>query len=339
LSSVISKKIALLQKQGANIVIITDSNVKNHQSKFIKSVFGELPILTIRAGEKSKSTEILNRVYSFLIRNKVDRKSYIIALGGGVVGDLAGFAAATFLRGIRFIQIPTTLLAMVDSSVGGKTGINLVEGKNLVGAFHQPEAVYIGTNLLQTLPSREFNAGMAEILKSGLLGDLSLWKMLAQEAVTEDSPVLPKVIKKTFLLKAHIVTADEKEINGARALLNLGHTFGHAIENVSGYGKYLHGEAVAIGLGLAAELSLRLKYISPEDVFEIKKTILKYHLPIKLRTSLPIAKLNKAMTLDKKSEKGNMKFVLLQKIGAAFSKDEIPSKLISDIWKTAMPSY
>lgn len=338
LSIVISKKISSLQKQGSNLVVITDSNVKRKQAAFIEKTLKNIPLLAVKPGESSKSAATLEKIYTFLTRHKIDRQSYIIALGGGVVGDLAGFAAATFLRGIRFIQIPTTLLAMVDSSVGGKTGINLKEGKNLVGAFHQPAAVYISINTLETLPQREFNAGMAEVLKSGLLGDRVLWNLLTKETIVRTSPKFPLVIKKTFCLKAKLVAADEKEVLGERALLNLGHTFGHAIENCAGYGNYLHGEAVSIGIRLAAELSCELGYLSQKTVALIKETLSSYKLPICLKKSLPIAKLNRAMRLDKKSEKGNIGFVLIKKEGEAFLKNNIPATLISNIWKRAMPA-
>src|SRR6185295_4410937 len=194
---------------------------------------------------------------------KLDRGGVLFAVGGGVIGDLGGFAAAAWLRGIEYYQVPTTLLAMVDSSVGGKTGINLASGKNLVGAFHQPRAVFISTGLLSTLPPREFAAGMAEVIKYGLLGDAPLFAQLEEAPLTIANARLAAVVRQCCALKARIVEADERETakEGGRALLNLGHTFGHAIENVAGYGEYLHGEAVAIGLCAAARLSQKLGYI------------------------------------------------------------------------------
>src|SRR5690606_17551335 len=202
---------------------------------------------------------------------RLDRTSALMAVGGGVIGDLAGFAAASYLRGIEFLQVPTTLLAMVDSSVGGKTGITLKAGKTLVGAFHQPQAVFIGTDVLATLPPREFAAGMAEVIKYGLLGDAALLAELEREPLTVGDGRLAGVIRRCCEIKAGIVAADERETakDGGRALLNLGHTFGHAVEQVAGYGAYLHGEAVAVGLCAAARLSQKLGYIGDAEVARV----------------------------------------------------------------------
>src|SRR6185436_13759309 len=206
------------------------------------------------------------------------------AVGGGVVGDLAGFAAASYLRGVDYYQVPTSLLAMVDSSVGGKTGINLAAGKNLVGAFHQPRGVFVATDLLATLPTREFAAGCAEIIKVGLLGDAELFARLERAPLTLVSGDLADVIRRCCALKARVVEADEFETakDGGRALLNLGHTFGHAIEQVTGYGAYLHGEAVAIGLCAAVRLSQKLGYITAIDVGRVESTVAAHALPTRL---------------------------------------------------------
>jgi 3-dehydroquinate synthase len=243
----------------------------------------------------------------------------LYAAGGGVIGDLAGFAAAAFLRGIEFRQVPTTLLAMVDSSVGGKTGLNLKAGKNLVGAFHQPAAVYVATDLLATLPPREFAAGLAEVIKTGLLGDAALFARLEREPLTVRSPDLAAVVRICCALKARVVEADERETakEGGRALLNLGHTFGHAIEQVTGYGAYLHGEAVAIGLAAAARLSQKIGYIGPSEVARIEAVLAAHALPIRLRQPLPLDGLLAAMARDKKVRAGALRFVVLRRLGEA----------------------
>ncbi|WP_189516894.1 3-dehydroquinate synthase family protein, partial [Cerasicoccus arenae] len=248
-------------------------------------------------GETAKSMKLLGEIYEHLATNGIGRDGFLAAVGGGVTGDLGGFAAASYLRGIDFYQIPTTLLAMVDSSVGGKTGINISAGKNLVGAFWQPQAVYISTQYLQTLPAWEFSAGMAEVIKYGMLYDPALYDQLTQleKPLAWDHPALPDVIYRCCEIKAEIVKDDEKETaaTGGRALLNLGHTFAHAIENVAGYGTYLHGEAVAIGLVLAARLSEELTKagrpgfsITSEDVASVTDLIARYHLPTDLRSVL-----------------------------------------------------
>ena len=218
----------------------------------------------------------LARAWDFLAGNGLARDGAVFAIGGGVIGDLAGFAAASYQRGVDFYQIPTTLLAMVDSSVGGKTGINLAAGKNLVGSFHQPTAVWADTELLATLPAREFAAGMAEVIKHGLLADADLFGLLEQNApLAWDHPLLAPVIRRCVEIKASVVAGDERETSaqGGRALLNLGHTFGHAVEAVAGYGTYVHGEAVAIGLVMAARLSAELKHCTEAQAEAIAASI------------------------------------------------------------------
>jgi 3-dehydroquinate synthase len=251
------------------------------------------------------------------------------------VGDVGGFAAATWLRGIEFCQVPTTLLAMVDSSVGGKTGINLKAGKNLVGSFHQPRAVYIATDLLKTLPAREFAAGMAEVIKYGLLGDASLFAQLESQPLTVSSPQLATTIRRCCELKARIVESDERELarEGGRALLNLGHTFGHAIEQVAGYGTYLHGEAVAIGLCAAARLSQILGNVNAADVRRVDAVVAAHGLPTRLGQPLPLSELLAAMARDKKVRDGLPRFVVLKKIGEAETHDSVPAALAEDVFR------
>jgi 3-dehydroquinate synthase len=320
------------------VCVITDENVAKSQADFMLEVFEGAKQFVLPSGETTKSLEHLGSLYDFLCENEMDRKAVLFAFGGGVIGDLTGFAAASYLRGIDFYQVPTTLLAMVDSSVGGKTGINIKGGKNLVGAFYQPEAVFIDTDLLQTLPSREFSAGMAEAIKTGLLGDAKLYeKICGVERLDASHPDLRKVILSCCQLKAKVVEADEKELesSGGRALLNLGHTFGHAIEAVTGYGTYLHGEAVAIGLNLALELSIACDY-KVENLRESLPALLKkYELPLTLTKSIDLDALVKSMYHDKKARNGKLRFVLLKDLGNAITQDGISEDLVRKIWKIA----
>lgn len=303
------------------------------------AVLGErlsrLPRLALEPGEASKSLASLGRVLEFLAANRLDRKSVLWVVGGGVIGDLGGFAAASYLRGIRFVQVPTTLLAMVDSSVGGKTGINIAAGKNLVGAFHHPVAVYILPEFLATLPPREFAAGMAEVIKYGLLGDAGLFAQLEREPLGCQSAALPAVIRRCCEMKAAIVEADERETaaEGGRALLNLGHTFGHAIEKVAGFGTYLHGEAVAIGLVGASLLSARLGLVTAAEVERVRRVVAAHALPGRLRAPLPVEALSAAMQSDKKVRAGRLRFVVLDRIGAAETRADIDPTTVADVWR------
>jgi 3-dehydroquinate synthase len=296
----------------------------------IRELFGEAPVLVVEPGETAKSVAGIGRAWDFLAENKVDRGGAVFAVGGGVIGDLGGFAAASWLRGIDYYQVPTTLLAMVDSSVGGKTGINITAGKNLVGAFHQPRGVFISTRLLTTLPAREFAAGMAEVIKYGLLGDPALFAQLEATPLTVSSEALPAVIRRCCEIKARIVEADERELakEGGRALLNLGHTFGHAIENAAGYGEYLHGEAVAIGLCAAARLSQKLGYIGAGEVARVERAVTAHRLPVRLRAWLAYADLHAAMTRDKKVRAGGLRFVVLKKLGEAATQADVAAELV-----------
>ncbi len=304
---------------GRKVAVVTDRNLARSQRDALYAMFGEQPMLVLEPGEETKSLTELGRVLDFLAEHRIDRGGALFAAGGGVIGDLAGFAAASYLRGIAFYQVPTTLLSMVDSSVGGKTGINLKAGKNLVGAFHQPKGVFIDTGLLATLPPREFAAGMAEVIKTGLLGDAALFAQLEAKTLTFESAELGAVVRRCCALKAGVVEADEHETakEGGRALLNLGHTFGHAIEQVTGYGHYLHGEAVAIGLAAAARLSQKLGYIDAVLVARIEAVLVAHALPVVLREPLPLAPLMAAMARDKKVRAGALRFVVLKSAGVA----------------------
>jgi 3-dehydroquinate synthase len=314
---------------GRKVAVLTDQNFARTQAGALNAMFGDVAVLAVEPGEGSKSLAGLGRVLDFLGEQKLDRGGALFAVGGGVIGDLGGFAAASWLRGVDFFQVPTTLLAMVDSSVGGKTGINLAAGKNLAGAFHQPRAVFVSTALLGTLPPREFAAGLAEVIKYGLLGDATLFAQLEKTPLTVASADLAGVIRRCCAAKARIVEADEFEMakDGGRALLNLGHTFGHAIENAAGYGGYLHGEAVAIGLCAAARLSVELKFISASDEARIANVVAAHDLPVRLRAPLPLATLMAAMARDKKVRAGLPRFVVLKKIGEAATQDGVTPAL------------
>ncbi len=329
LSVEVRAKVAELSAAGRKVAVVTDQTVATLQAAAMSAMFGEMPVLALAPGEGTKSLAELGRVLDFLAAHRMDRTSVLFAVGGGVIGDLGGFAAAAYLRGIDFVQIPTTLLAMVDSSVGGKTGINLSAGKNLVGAFHQPRGVFVATGLLATLPPREFAAGMAEVIKYGLLGDEALLAQLERAPLKMNSPELAAIVRRCCELKAAIVEADERELaqEGGRALLNLGHTFGHAIEQVTGYGAYLHGEAVAIGLCAAARLSEKLGAIGAADVARVDAVVLAHGLPTRLRAPLAIGELAAAMARDKKVRAGGLRFVVLKTLGAAATQGGIDPSL------------
>lgn len=276
-----------------------------------------IPII-LPDGEAYKNSDTLNLIYDALLQNRCERSTTLIALGGGVIGDLTGYAAATFLRGVPFIQIPTTLLSQVDSSVGGKTGINHPLGKNMIGAFYQPQVVLADIDTLQTLPPREFSAGVAEVIKYGLIRDAQFFDWLERhmaQLMQLDEAVLSEAIYRSCQNKADVVAKDEHE-QGERALLNLGHTFGHAIENAMGYGVWLHGEAVAAGTMMAADLSQRMDWLNADEVARIKNSLLAANLPLD-PPKLGAAKYLDLMGLDKKVENGKIRLVLQQGIGRA----------------------
>ena len=279
-------------------------------------------------GEKYKNAGTLNQIYDALLSNRCERGTPLIALGGGVVGDMAGYAAATYLRGVPFIQIPTTLLAQVDSSVGGKTGINHPLGKNMIGAFYQPLVVLADVATLDTLPDRELRAGIAEIIKYGLIRDLPFFEWLEQnidKLLARDADALQYAIARSCENKAEVVAADERE-RGERALLNLGHTFGHAIENGMGYGVWLHGEGVAAGTIMAADLSQRMGWLAEADVARISSLFERAGLPV-AAADLGADRYLELMGLDKKVQGGRIRFVLLKAIGQAVVSEAPPELL------------
>lgn len=282
-------------------------------------------------GEAYKNSETLNLIYDALLQNRCERSTTLIALGGGVIGDLTGYAAATYLRGVPFIQIPTTLLSQVDSSVGGKTGINHPLGKNMIGAFYQPQLVLADIDTLQTLPSREFSAGMAEVIKYGLIRDPDFFdwlEMHIDQLMALDESSITEAIYRSCQNKADVVARDEHE-TGERALLNLGHTFGHAIENAMGYGVWLHGEAVAAGTMMAADLSERMGWLKPEDVKRIYALLTAANLPLEA-PKLGVEKYLDLMQLDKKVADGKIRLVLQQGIGKSVITSDYDEKKLKE---------
>ncbi|MER2603720.1 MAG: 3-dehydroquinate synthase [Candidatus Competibacter phosphatis] len=276
-------------------------------------------------GEQYKTLAVLDEVFTALLRHRFDRNCTIVALGGGVVGDMAGFAAACYQRGVHFIQIPTTLLAQVDSSVGGKTGVNHPLGKNMIGAFYQPRCVLADTDTLATLPDRELSAGLAEVIKYGLIRDLPFLEWLEahlEALLAREAGALSEAIERSCRNKAEIVAADEREA-GERALLNLGHTFGHAIETGVGYGVWLHGEAVAAGMALAADLSARLGWLSGEQVGRILALLERACLPLAPPPDLTADDFLRLMAVDKKVQDGRLRLILLRGLGQGIIADDV----------------
>ena len=317
---------------GTRVAIISDETVAPlYLNTVYRALAGFKPIsIVLPDGENHKNLETLNRIFTGLLEARCDRKTTLIALGGGVVGDMAGFAAACYQRGVPFIQIPTTLLAQVDSSVGGKTGVNHALGKNMIGAFHQPRCVIIDTNTLNTLPDKEMSAGVAEVIKYGLIRDQQFFAWLEQNMaalLTRDPKVLSYAVERSCSNKAEVVAADETEA-GVRALLNLGHTFGHAIETGTGYA-WLHGAAVAVGVVMAADLSHRLGWLPPEDLRRIETLIQRIGLPTR-PPALSSAHFLELMAVDKKARDGKLRLVLLQAIGRAVISDEFSPALLKE---------
>lgn len=290
-------------------------------------------------GEKYKNTETLNAIYDALIEARCERNTTLIALGGGVVGDLTGYAAATFLRGVPFIQIPTTLLSQVDSSVGGKTGINHPRGKNMIGAFYQPQLVLIDIQTLDTLPRRELSAGMAEVIKYGLIRDAEFFSWLEDnmsKLMDLNEAVIAEAVYRSCQNKAEVVAADEKEA-GERALLNLGHTFGHAIENAMGYGVWLHGEAVATGTIMAAQFSKSMGWLEQSDVKRIETIFTNANLD-KAPPNLGVERYLELMGLDKKVQDGKIRLILQKAIGQSVITSEYDQDKLNGILDVELPS-
>lgn len=313
---------------GSRVAIVTNETVAPlYLAKVRAHVSALQPVEVILPdGEQYKTLEVLNRIFDALLAARCDRRTTVIALGGGVIGDMAGFAAASYQRGVPFIQVPTTLLSQVDSSVGGKTGVNHPLGKNMIGAFYQPRAVIIDTDTLNTLPDRELASGLAEVIKYGLIRDPGFFAWLEanlDKLLARDPEALAYAIHVSCRNKAEVVAADERE-SGVRATLNLGHTFGHAIETGMGYGKWLHGEAIAAGMVMAADLSRRLGWLTPADTARIEKLIARARLPVRAPASLSPARFLELMAVDKKVLDGRLRLVLLKHLGEAVVTDEYP---------------
>ncbi|MBR5376788.1 MAG: 3-dehydroquinate synthase [Lachnospiraceae bacterium] len=307
---------------GKKMCIVTDSAVNGLYAKEVKSAVADIStavdIFVFEQGEKSKNLDTVKELYLFLTERHYDRKDLILALGGGVVGDLAGFAAATYLRGISFVQIPTTLLSCTDSSIGGKTGVDLDDYKNMVGAFHMPSLVYMNLSTLRTLSARQFASGMAEVIKHGLIKDEGYYAYLVNsfnEINDREEEVLEYIIKRSLEIKRDVVEKDPTE-QGERALLNFGHTIGHAIEKYSAL-KLLHGECVALGSIAAAYISYRRGSLSTEEFYEIRDMFLPFFLPITLDDGADPEEILKLTKSDKKMQSGRIRFILLKKVGKA----------------------
>lgn len=300
----------------------------------LKAAGFEPALVSVPAGEKAKRLRVVETCYEQLASHRLERKSFVVALGGGVVGDLAGFVAATYLRGIAFVQVPTTLLAQVDSSVGGKVGVNLECGKNLVGAFYQPRLVLCDLDTLRTLPMREFRAGLAEVIKYGIIYDADLFAELEQKLprlLSRDRDALERVVARCCEIKADVVAQDETE-SGLRAILNFGHTIGHALEAISGYGQYLHGEAISIGQVAAAQLSRECLGLPASDVERVRSVFQKAGLPTHVKLSrAQMLRLFEAMQLDKKVSGGEIKFVLARRIGEVEPGHNVPRAAIERV--------
>jgi len=305
------------------------ATIQNHLKEY------QLNTLTLPDGEQFKNIDSLSKILDTLIENKHHRDTTLIALGGGVIGDMTGFAAACYQRGVNFIQIPTSLLAQVDASIGGKTAINHPKGKNLIGAFHQPQAVIIDIKTLNTLPDREFNAGLAEIIKAALLQDANFFTWLEnniEKIMARDPNAITEAIYQSCIIKRDIVKQDEKEQN-IRALLNLGHTFGHAIEHLQNYQGLLHGEAVAIGTVLAAKLSQQLNYINETDLQRIITLFTKANLPTTTPKEFTAEQMIDSMKMDKKVLSNKIRLILLKNIGEAILQNDINPQFLHALLK------
>ncbi len=329
-SSLISQHI-----RGKRVCIVSNTVVQPLYLEQLKASLSDFDVdqVILPDGESEKSLSNFDTIMSHLLSGAHGRDTTLIALGGGVIGDITGFAAACYQRGIDFVQVPTTLLSQVDSSVGGKTAVNHPLGKNMIGAFYQPTSVFIDIDTLKTLPIREFNAGIAEVIKYGILGDYDFFVWLEEniDAIKANDPqVLSRMIERCCELKAQIVSEDEKE-GGVRALLNLGHTFGHAIEAEQGYGKWLHGEAVATGMVLAAKLAVELNIIQTSDLRRIEALIGAFDLPLVAPADMGFEEFMRHMKRDKKNLAGKLRFIVPTKIGHSEIRDDITEEQLKNI--------
>ncbi len=320
---------------GRQLLIVSNETVAPLYLARTRALFAGFNVeeVILPDGEQYKTLDVLNTIFDALLEKHCDRRVTLVALGGGVVGDMTGFAAACYQRGVAFIQIPTTLLAQVDSSVGGKTGVNHPLGKNMIGAFHQPRCVLIDTDTLDTLPDCELSAGLAEVIKYGLIRDPAFFAWLEENMdalLARDKAALAEAIERSCRNKAEVVAADERE-GGVRALLNLGHTFGHAIETGMGYGAWLHGEGVAAGMLMAAALSARLGWLSAAELARIEALLLRARLPVRGPRDLSTERMLELMAVDKKAQDGQVRLVLLRALGAGIVTADYAPALLRDI--------
>lgn len=326
---------------GKQVLVVSNETVAPlYLQKVLDALHGfRVETVILPDGEQYKTLEILNQIFTALLEHRFNRSCCLLALGGGVIGDMAGFAAASYQRGVDFIQIPTTLLAQVDSSVGGKTGVNHPLGKNMIGAFHQPRCVLADTDTLNTLDDRQLSAGLAEIIKYGLIreGDFFNWlENNISELLSRDTQALMYAIETSCQCKADIVAADERE-SGQRALLNLGHTFGHAIETGTGYGQWLHGEAVAVGMLMAADLSARHGWISNQDAQRLRRLLQKAGLPVEPPDTISPQRFKELMAVDKKALDSGLRLILLKAIGDAQVCGDYDARLLDQTLDQQLP--
>ena len=335
LESLIASAAGPLRLGGHVVIVVTDTEThKRFGPRVIAALseVGAVPVeITFRSGERTKNLANVEWIYHFMLQAGCDRGSWVVALGGGVIGDLAGFAAATFMRGVDFIQIPTTLLSQVDASVGGKTGVDLIEGKNLVGAFHQPRGVLIDPCTLMTLPMRQCRAGLAEVVKHAVIADAGLFEYIERHAadiLSRQTDPMAFLIRRSCEIKADIVSRDERE-SGLRGVLNYGHTVGHAIEACAGYRGPLHGEAVAIGMVVAADIAVRMGMLSMETAKRQRDLLERLGLPTRIDPDLPGDRIVELTGLDKKSKRRTPRFVLPTHIGYVKRGIEVPPELLA----------
>jgi 3-dehydroquinate synthase len=322
---------------GRRGIVVSDPQVKRLYGTVVAKSLADsgftIETVTIPAGEENKTLETVARLYHEMLSFGLDRKSFVAALGGGLVGDVAGFAAATYMRGIPFVQVPTTLLAQVDASVGGKVGVNLPEGKNLVGAFHQPSLVFIDPDVLKTLPARELRSGFSEVVKYGVIRDADFFSFLEEhyeDVLLLKPSAIEKAIATSCRIKAEVVAADEREESGLRSTLNFGHTIAHSLEALSAYKTFLHGEAVSVGMACAVDISSRLGLLPRADANRIVSVLKNSGLPV-LFSGLEIERLVAGLRYDKKAVGEKIRFVLAKKIGEVFLSDAVPLDLVREV--------
>jgi len=330
-------------KLGKKILLVSNPEIFNYYGEpariSLEKAGFDVAICILPAGEEYKTPETLQKIYDAALNHRLERSSTMVALGGGIIGDMTGFAAATWLRGIHVVQVPTSLLAMVDASIGGKTGVNHPQGKNLIGAFHQPKLVLIDPDVLQTLPEREFRAGMAEVIKYGVIWDEELFVKLEQSQGLDqiqflEPGLLSEILIRSCQSKADVVSEDEKE-SGLRAILNYGHTIGHAVESLTGYTVVIHGEAVAIGMVAASQIAVKLGLWDEHSDQRQLSIIEKAGLPTRLPPGLKIDDILESLQTDKKVKAGKVRFVLPTRIGEAIVTDQVTSEVIHQVLESA----